>query len=60
MLFETQNGDYLRRFKRSHRLGSNWKFNLESWMFCEISPNEILLSVRNDQFMQFTLTNYLL
>ncbi len=42
----------------SRRLGDNWKATLEGRLFNKIENNDILYSLRNDDFLQFSLGYY--
>jgi hypothetical protein len=47
------------RFEGSRRIGNNIKLNLESGLFLEMDRDDILYDLRNDDYIQMTLSYYL-
>ena len=44
--------------KANHRLGNSWKISLEASGFDNIDSSEFLYLIRNDSYLQFSLTKY--
>lgn len=46
------------RLEASRRIWDCWKLSLQAWGFLDVPPDDLLFSVRNDDFLQIELTRY--
>ena len=54
-----RNNQTLRYFlEANHRLGNSWKIGIEASGFDNIDPSEFLYLIRNDSYIQFSLSKY--
>lgn len=58
MIIDSNDDARLFTLESSRRLGENWKMSLEGQAFINIAPNDLLASMRKDNYLQLDFTRY--
>lgn len=56
LIVDANNGAMALGLEASRRLGENWRVKLESGLFANVSPDDILTTVRKDDYIQAEVT----